>query len=250
MQALSPQQQNRSSGYVPTDDLVNLEQRDMRALIDEVASTRALMVLMSYRLMAFHGAPDAAARATLGKEFQGLRDTFKRNMRLMYGQGRFEELPKHHIERVRAVAAQHPEVEQKLIEAERKVDRMANLVAGEQTLDFAMAHSFMNDTWPSVSDQITTLVMALWTDMDSAREHDLKAATQAALSLGKRLNRLEHIGKHVRLVSLNASVEASRAGDVGKGLMVIAHEFKTLAEEIQVLAKDARADVTAIEEHT
>tara|TARA_R110002074_G_scaffold6197_8_gene28895 strand:- start:5402 stop:5521 length:120 start_codon:yes stop_codon:yes gene_type:complete len=35
-----------------------------------------------------------------------------------------------------------------------------------------------------------------------------------------------------------------RAGDAGIGLMVIAHEFKSLAQEIQALAKDARANMT------
>ena len=65
----------------------------------------------------------------------------------------------------------------------------------------------------------------------------------AAEAIGKTLTRLEHIGKHVRLVSLYASVEASRVGDAGRGLGVIAVEFKTLAEEIQMLAVTARADI-------
>ena len=55
--------------------------------------------------------------------------------------------------------------------------------------------------------------------------------------------RLEKIGKHVRLVSLNASVEASRVGDAGRGLGVIATEFKSLAEEIQGLASNARSNI-------
>tara|TARA_R110000787_G_scaffold214611_1_gene323799 strand:+ start:958 stop:1077 length:120 start_codon:yes stop_codon:yes gene_type:complete len=35
-----------------------------------------------------------------------------------------------------------------------------------------------------------------------------------------------------------------RAGDAGIDRMVTAHEFKSLPEEIQALAKDARANMT------
>lgn len=95
-------------------------------------------------------------------------------------------------------------------------------------------------------DLITELCDTLWDEIAAHQAVELERATAAAKALANRLNRLEHIGKHVRLVSLNASVEAARAGDVGKGLMVIAQEFKTLAEEIQTLAKDAHADMDAI----
>lgn len=92
-------------------------------------------------------------------------------------------------------------------------------------------------------DAVTTLCDALWDDIYAQHSFALEQATDAALLLGDRLTRLDRIGKHVRLVSLNASVEAARAGDVGKGLMVIAHEFKSLAEEIQTLAKAAHSDM-------
>ncbi len=95
-------------------------------------------------------------------------------------------------------------------------------------------------------DAVTTLCDALWDDITAHHNQALKTATTAALALGDRLTRLDRIGRHVRLVSLNASVEAARAGDVGKGLMVIAHEFKSLAEEIQSLANAARNDMGQI----
>lgn len=86
----------------------------------------------------------------------------------------------------------------------------------------------------------------LWADLDRQRLQDLGQAKAAVQTLAERLSRLEHIGKHVRLVSLNASVEAARAGESGKGLMVIAHEFKALAEEIQALARSGADDIAGI----
>lgn len=95
-------------------------------------------------------------------------------------------------------------------------------------------------------DAVTDLCDVMWEDFDSNRSKSLGIALNSANSLAKRLSRLEHIGKHVRLVSLNASVEAARAGDAGLGLSVIAQEFKGLAEEIQVLAKEAHSDVAVM----
>ncbi|MDG1472351.1 MAG: methyl-accepting chemotaxis protein [Ascidiaceihabitans sp.] len=93
---------------------------------------------------------------------------------------------------------------------------------------------------------ITEFCNQLWASLDEKRAADTAKANQATKAVGEILTRLEYIGKHVRLVSLNASVEAARAGDAGRGLAVIATEFKTLAEEIQSLATRARGQMDTI----
>jgi len=95
-------------------------------------------------------------------------------------------------------------------------------------------------------ESVTEFCDALWADLDTQRHKEVEKATAAADAIGNTLVRLEHIGKHVRLVSLNASVEAARVGDAGRGLGVIAVEFKTLAEEIQRLATTARSDIAGM----
>ena len=92
-------------------------------------------------------------------------------------------------------------------------------------------------------DTITDICDDLWTQLDHQRNEDLLQARENGDAIGNILARLERIGKHVRLVSLNASVEAARVGDAGKGLGVIAVEFKSLAEEIQHLAATARESI-------
>ncbi|WP_415403155.1 methyl-accepting chemotaxis protein [Tateyamaria sp. SN3-11] len=92
-------------------------------------------------------------------------------------------------------------------------------------------------------ETVTEFCDGLWANLDSVRHAEVETANAAGTAIAKTLTRLEHIGKHVRLVSLNASVEAARVGDAGRGLGVIAVEFKTLAEEIQMLATTARADI-------
>ncbi|WP_299149914.1 methyl-accepting chemotaxis protein [uncultured Tateyamaria sp.] len=95
-------------------------------------------------------------------------------------------------------------------------------------------------------EMVTSFCDGMWADLDSQRHAEVDKAAATGTAITKTLTRLEHIGKHVRLVSLNASVEAARVGDAGRGLGVIAVEFKTLAEEIQMLATTARNDIAAM----
>lgn len=90
-------------------------------------------------------------------------------------------------------------------------------------------------------EAVTAICNALWSDIDRTRAAELARTQADAKAIGATLERMGRIGKHVRLVALNASVEAARAGEEGKGLAVIALEFKTLAEEIQRLAEAAEA---------
>ncbi|MEP2472062.1 MAG: methyl-accepting chemotaxis protein, partial [Paracoccaceae bacterium] len=90
---------------------------------------------------------------------------------------------------------------------------------------------------------VTDFCDGLWNEIDSARQNDLARAQESTEAILRTLTQLEKIGKHVRLVSLNASVEAARVGDVARGLGVIATEFKTLAEKIQNLSMDAREEI-------
>lgn len=93
---------------------------------------------------------------------------------------------------------------------------------------------------------IAAFCSTLWVDLERERDQEVTAAKATAETITKTLKRLAHIGKHVRLVALNASVEAARVGDAGRGLGVIAVEFKSLAEEIQHLAVSASADISKL----
>ncbi len=95
-------------------------------------------------------------------------------------------------------------------------------------------------------ETVTEFCDGLWASLDATRHEEVERAAAAGKAIGQTLTRLEQIGKHVRLVSLNASVEAARVGDAGRGLGVIAVEFKTLAEEIQRLSVTARTDIAAM----
>lgn len=66
--------------------------------------------------------------------------------------------------------------------------------------------------------------------------------------VGSVAGSIERIAKQTRLLSLNAGVEAARAGDAGRGFAVVAGEVKALAEETRTATVQIRDTVRALGE--
>jgi methyl-accepting chemotaxis protein len=58
---------------------------------------------------------------------------------------------------------------------------------------------------------------------------------------------IDNISKHVKLLSLNAAIEAERAGEYGKGFAVVATEIKDLACQTEESTKNIYIQVKAID---
>ncbi|KQT47355.1 hypothetical protein ASG43_09500 [Aureimonas sp. Leaf454] len=68
-----------------------------------------------------------------------------------------------------------------------------------------------------------------------------------AASLVSGLERIDEITRMTRILSLNAKIEASRAGDAGRGFGVVADEVRTLAGQTDAIARSIGAGVKEIE---
>ncbi|MCR5321426.1 MAG: methyl-accepting chemotaxis protein [Lachnospiraceae bacterium] len=73
------------------------------------------------------------------------------------------------------------------------------------------------------------------------------AATQSAVAeINQRVEGITGIAAQTNLLSLNASIEAARAGDAGRGFSVVADEIRTLADDSKNLANEIHNVMTTL----
>lgn len=92
-----------------------------------------------------------------------------------------------------------------------------------------------------IVDDTTTALEAVKEQVESLAESILSLAEQAQ-AIGEIIASVNDIAEQTNLLSLNAAIEASRAGEHGRGFSVVASEIKALSEQ----SKKATAQVRQI----
>ncbi|WP_415920357.1 methyl-accepting chemotaxis protein [Tateyamaria sp. SN6-1] len=222
-----------------------------RAAIDMIATLRARMIRCAlfgtYLLRPHPITPESdEIRAQWREKFEEQFDGIKRSYSLMQGKDPLNVLPQDICDWIAAHTAQQTAQMNVLNHMFKLTQDLHDALTGsDQALDEVMKAHFAFGRG-QFYDAVTEICDGLWADLDRQRDEDTRHAHDSGKAIGDILGRLERIGKHVRLVSLNASVEAARVGEAGKGLGVIAVEFKSLAEEIQHLAATARENIDGL----
>lgn len=73
----------------------------------------------------------------------------------------------------------------------------------------------------------------------------MEKISDASEKIGNIIGEIEDIASQTNLLSLNASIEAARAGDAGRGFAVVADQIRTLAEQSAKSAVDSRQLIEA-----
>ena len=78
----------------------------------------------------------------------------------------------------------------------------------------------------------------------------ISQTTKAKTVTGQKVRDIRQVTSKLRILALNALIEAKHAGDLGRGFSVVADEVRTISGEVESLAKDLGHEIVALEELT
>jgi methyl-accepting chemotaxis protein len=94
--------------------------------------------------------------------------------------------------------------------------------------------------------QTTDLVRVAVSEAQSTNE-EISGLAQAAQKIGDVVKLIRAIAEQTNLLALNATIEAARAGEAGKGFAVVASEVKSLAVQTAKATEEIAGQIAAVQ---
>jgi methyl-accepting chemotaxis protein len=116
----------------------------------------------------------------------------------------------------------------------------------------AVAADELTHSIAEISRQLTHTSTIVGHATDEARSTDGEIAGLAsgAQKIGDVVKLIRDIAEQTNLLALNATIEAARAGEAGKGFAVVASEVKSLAVQTALATEDIANHILAVQEST
>jgi len=112
--------------------------------------------------------------------------------------------------------------------SEVAIETDTSIKSGMQTMEI------LNDKSQSTAEITNTVI------------ESIQKLEQQTKSIGKIVGAINDIAEETNLLSLNASIEAARAGDAGRGFSVVASEIRKLADQSMASADEIRKIIEEI----
>lgn len=122
----------------------------------------------------------------------------------------------------------------------------------EMNDSFGMVSSAVHEMSRSISEiasnteQSSSIANSASVTVGSSHEK-MELLSQAAAEIGRVTEVIQDIAEQTNLLALNATIEASRAGEAGRGFAVVATEVKALARQTAEATDDIRSRIAGIQ---
>lgn len=121
--------------------------------------------------------------------------------------------------------------------------------ASENVAAVAAATEEMTATVQEIANQTeaTIRIVAETVAAAEATNDNVQTLSEAAEHIGSVVNLIRDIAEQTNLLALNATIEAARAGEAGRGFAVVASEVKELAEQTSKATDEISGRITGIQ---
>ncbi len=191
--------------------------------------------MLSHRICLFltlvNSAEDEAHCQKLIDQAQASLDEFEKSYKLIV---KSVQIVESNSDRLRTLlfdknTGLHPEVESFITQATNIM--LCNKKS--KKMDFGMLETLCKFT--------TNRLLSILNDLTQAFQIDEETHYKTNKhQIGEGLDQIESIGKSIHMISLNAQIEAAKAGDAGKGFSAISNEIQLLSAQTQMAAKSLR----------
>lgn len=147
---------------------------------------------------------------------------------------------------IRGVVVGRADWVQTLRQADEMVHGILSAFGGYETPDHSLIEEFVAFTQDALEPMTDLMVNSIWNETNRNRTAAFSEARRSQKVVQTAIERINEISQSVRLISLNAAVEASHAVAAGRGFSVIAEEIRSLSEQIESATQDAGDEVEAL----
>ena len=110
----------------------------------------------------------------------------------------------------------------------------------------------MSNAIGEISEQITNSTKIAKEAVDKAETTNttIRSLSKAAEEIGDIIGLINDIAEQTNLLALNATIEAARAGEAGKGFAVVASEVKSLASQTASATEQISTQIASMQDVT